>query len=992
MKNVNRILVLFLCLWSAVCALGQTAGPGLRGTVTDPSGALVPNALVQLRGPGGEQRKTTDANGQYAFPSLAPGKYQVRFIAKGFSVSQKQDVEISGATVLDGHLSIEAEAQVVNVEDEANRVSADPSANGSALVLREKELAALSDDPDELSQQLQAMAGPGAGPSGGQIYIDGFTGGQMPPKSSIREIRINSNPFSPEYDRPGFGRIEILTKPGTDFIRGQAFFQFNNQDFNSRSPLLNSSLPEYQQKFFGLNLSGPIKKQKASFGFDFEHRSITENAFVLATTLDSSFQPQTVNQAILTPQTRTSFTPRLDYMINTNNTLVARYQYTRIGADNQGVGDFSLLSQAYNQASTEHTAQLTETAILSTSWITETRFQFMRSTSLDSKAQNTPAITVQGAFTGGGALVGNSGNTKNALELSNISTYNHGTHTIKWGGRARESFNDDTSMNNFNGSYTFFGGQGPALDANNQPIAGTSVDLTALQVYQRTLLFQSLGYSAAQITALGGGASLFTLNAGTALTSVRQFDIGLFANDDWRMKPNLTLSYGLRYETQSNIGDHGDWAPRVALAWGIDGGANRQAKTVLRVGAGVFYDRITDTTVLSSLRYNGLTQQSYQITNPSFFPTIPSVTALAASRQPQSLQVLYSGIKAPRNYQANIGVDRQINKYARISVNYITSRGVHLLRSVDINAPVNGIYPYSDKQPRFLSESVGFSRTNQLFISPNVNYKKLFLFGFYALSYGRDDNEGQPANPYDLRAEWGPSTFADVRHRGVIGTNIPLWWKLSISPFIVASSGTPYNITTGRNVYGDGVTSARPALVTTGSCTGANLVYEAGFGCFNLSPAAGTPAIERNYGRGPSSTTVNLRLARTWSFGRRGESGPANNGMMGPGGGGPPPGGGGGGGGGMRGGGGPPPGGGPGGPGGPGGMFGGQTGFKYNLTLSISARNALNHPNFAAPSGDLSSPYFGVYRSLTGGFGPPGMSTASSTYNRKIDIQLRFSF
>ena len=103
--------------------------------------------------------------------------------------------------------------------------STDPTSNGTALVLGEKELAALSDDPDELSDELQAMAGPGGGPNGGQIYVDGFTGGNMPPKSSIREVRINSNPYSTEYDRPGFGRIEIFTKPGSDKIRGQLFFQ-----------------------------------------------------------------------------------------------------------------------------------------------------------------------------------------------------------------------------------------------------------------------------------------------------------------------------------------------------------------------------------------------------------------------------------------------------------------------------------------------------------------------------------------------------------------------------------------------------------------------------------------------------------------------------------------------------------------------------------------------------------------------------------------------
>jgi hypothetical protein len=468
----------------------------------------------------------------------------------------------------------------------------------------------------------------------------------------------------------------------------------------------------------------------------------------------------------------------------------------------------------------------------------------------------------------------------------------------------------------------------------------------------------------------------------------------------------VTLSYGLRYETQTNLSDHTDFAPRAAIAWGIDAKGGRAAKTVLRAGAGVFYDRFANTCAavnggaaagceLNALRYNGVTQQSYLIQGPDFYPKVPSAGMLASAQQPETLQLLSSNLRAPRTYQANIGIERQINSHARISANYISTRGVYLLDTHDINAPVNGVYPFGDSQIRMLTESAGVMRMTQLIVSPNINYKGLFLFGFYNLSYGKDDNEGQPANPYNLGAEWGPSTFADVRHRGVIGTNIPLPWKLNVSPFIVAQSGTPYNITSGLDPFDTGVPSARPALVRNvpaAACTGGNLKYEAGFGCFDLAPSAGESVIGRNYGRGPAVVNVNLRVSRTWSFGRRGESGPANPFPGGappaPGspGGPPPPGGPGGGGPGG-------PGGGPGGPGGggpPPGLFGGgSSGLKYNLTLSIMANNAINHVNYAPPSGDLSSPYFGEYRSLAGNFGPIG---GSSAYNRRINIQLRFTF
>jgi hypothetical protein len=967
------------------CALileGQTAS--LRGTVTDPSGALVPGVLIQLRGPGPELRATSDDKGQYSFAAVPPGKYTVRAIAQGFSVGTRQGYDISSQQTLDIQLTIEAESQVVNVEETAGQVSTDPGSNGDALVLHPKELEALSDDPDELAQQLQAMAGPAAGPSGGQIYIDGFTGGNLPPKSSIREIRINQNPYAPEFDMPGFGRIEILTKPGTDSFHGQAFGQYNSEDFNSRSALFTgSSLPPYKQAFEGFSITGPIKKNKASFTLDFDRRDITENAFILATTLSSSFQPVTVNQGIVTPQTRMNITPRIDYAINDKNTLIFRYQNTRIGQDDNGVGSYNLLSQAYNTRNQENTLQLTETAVLSAATINETRFQYSHVTSSNIAASDAPQINVPGSFVSGGSAQGNFGSTQNNFELTNNTTHIHGAHSFKWGARMREFLLSNTSETNFNGSYNFLGGTGPELDANNQPILGTTEELTALQVYQRTLIGQAEGLTDAQIRLLGGGATQFQLGAGTPTLNVRQFDIGIYMNDDWRLRPNLTLSLGLRYENQTNISNNSDLAPRLAFAWGMDAHGTTAAKTILRGGFGTFYSRIPLGSTLNAELYNGITQQSYFITNPSFFPAIPSTSQLTQS--PQQLQELYAGIVAPRIYQGSIAVDRTINKYSRITAQYMANRGNHLTRTLNINTPINGVYPYGNPTLLELTEANGFSRQNQLILSPNINYKKFFLFGFYGYSHGKDDNEGAPANPYNLKQEWGPSTYADVRHRLVLGTNIPVPYGISISPFFIVNSGTPYNITTGIDSLDTGVAAERPSLATNvsaASCTGTGFKYEAGYGCFNLNPAPGT-AIERNYGRGPWNETLMLRVARTWAFvNKEGTTQPQGpGGPGGPGGGGPPPGGGRGG---------PPP---PGGGGGPM-MFGGGTaGKKYSLTASVQASNALNHTNFGPPVGNLSSPYFGESISLASGFGPPGGGSGGSpTYNRKITLQLRFTF
>ena len=908
----------------------------LRGTITDPSGAVVSGVSIQLRGPAREQRVRTDSTGRYSFPELAPGNYQVRITARGFSVVQKKNVEIRQPRILDVQLAIHGEAQVVTVEDELGRVGATADANGDRMVLRERQLAALSDDPEELALQLQALAGPAPGPGGGEFFIDGFTGGRLPPKSSIREVRINSNPFSPEYDRPGFARIEIFTKPGSDLLRGQAFAQYNDDHLNSRNPLLTQpTRPPFRAQIYGLNLSGPLRRNKASFTFDAEQRRIHENAFVLATTLDGNLNPLKINQALPAPQSRTTWSPRLDYAIR-KNSLTVRYQELRIGLDNQGVGDFNLASRAYNERQTDHTAQATLTTMISAQSINETRFQYLGSQLRDRNNDSTPSITVLGAFAGGGAPAGNSGAATHNWELTNTSMYTRRKHAFKWGGRVRQSRLDDTSLNNFEGTFTFY----------------------TLAQYRQTLELQQAGYTGEQIVRLGAGPAQFSRNAGTPEAKVSQTDAGLFVNDDWRVRPNLTFSVGLRYEAQSNLGDLANWAPRLGLAWGLDGRANRPAKTVLRAGFGTFFDRIPLNVTLNSLRYDGTNQQSFLILNPAFFPQIPAAAALAANQQPQQLRPVYQGMQAPRLYQASVGLERQLNQSSRLTLSWIRSRGVHLVNLRNTNAPVQGNYPAGDRSIRLLTESAGASDLNQLVAGANVNYRKLYLFGNYTLSYGMANNEGLPADPYNLRAEWGPTSYGDIRHRAAGGASVPLPGKFSISAFLLANSGQPYNITTGGDPYNTGYPAARPALVpgvAPSACQISNLKYVGGFGCFDLNPAGGTPVIGRNSARGPGAWNHALRVSRTWTFGREARVGPLPSGR------------------------------------GLDGLHGSDPGMKYSLVISASTLNAMNHPNFATPNGDLSSPYFGQYRSL-GGLIVMSHGGAPSTYNRKIDLQVRVTF
>src|SRR5579872_1053259 len=285
--------------------LAQSSSVRLRGVVTDPSGAVIPGATVTAKSAGTPPATTkTDGAGAYEIKGLQPGKYTVSVAAKGFSVVAREvEVPAGQDQKLDFALEISAQQAEMVVEGEGARVSTNPESNGSSVVLSGKDLDALSDDPDELQSELQALAGPSAGPNGGQIYIDGFTGGQLPPKSSIREIRINQNPFSAEYDRLGFGRIEILTKPGTDKLHGQVFISGNDQAFNTRNPFA-TDIPGYHSEMYNGNVGGPLGK-KASFYFDAQRRDIEDDGIVNAQVLDTNFNPTSLVEAIPTPQKQT---------------------------------------------------------------------------------------------------------------------------------------------------------------------------------------------------------------------------------------------------------------------------------------------------------------------------------------------------------------------------------------------------------------------------------------------------------------------------------------------------------------------------------------------------------------------------------------------------------------------------------------------------------------------------------------------------------------
>jgi hypothetical protein len=924
----------------------------MRGQVADPSGAVISGANVILTPStsGSPIVVQSNAQGQYEFKNVPAGKYMLTVAATGFTSYENDNIVIGDQPLrLNVTMAIEVERQQVQVSDTAPTIDVNPANNAGAIVISGKELESLPDDPDELESDLEALAGPSAGPNGGQMYIDGFTAGQLPPKSSIREIRINQNPFSSEYDKLGYGRIEIFTKPGTDKLHGQVLADGNDSSFNAPNPFAGAEPPYYSTQFNG-NVGGPMGKN-ASFFFNIDRRDINEvNAInaVDPTTGDTLFS------SLSNPRQRTNVGPRFDLALSKNNTLTARYQYYRDTETNTGPGQLILPTQGYYSKSVEDTVQISDTQVIGSKIVNETRFQYLRDLSVQNPNETTPTVSVLGDFMGGGNSEGTLNDLQNNYELQNYTSVIHGNHMIKFGARFRATTDTNFSTSGFNGTFTFapLGPGVPFVSTNPQP-------------------------------------TQLAITTGSPNASVNYYDFEPYVQDDWRIKPNITLSLGLRFETQNRISNYGDWAPRLGFAWGV-GGRNKAPIVVLRGGSGLFYDRFLIANMLQATRLNGVTQTAYVVNNPTCFPGLdqPLTTPVAnCGPAPQVISTTYEispNLRAPGTLQTAVSVERQVTKSATLNVTYLNSRGFDQFLTINASAPYPGTPCYPNcpvpthNLYRYVSEA-NFKQ-NQLIANTNIRVRSTVqLFGYYVLNYSNSDTGGIttfPTNSFNISQDYGRSSF-DIRHRLFLGGSIAFPYLVRLSPFMLVSTGTPYSLASPLDLNGDSQFNDRPSLFSTTTCPTVTQnptnIYCTPLGTFDATGARG-PLVPVNSETGPNRFVMNLRLTKTFGFGAENKATPGN----------PGGGQGGGGGGGRRGGG--------GGPRGP--LFGGgptmmsaASDRRFNLTLGVSVRNAFNNLNVSTPGGTLGSRFFGVSNGL---FGPP--YSPSSAANRRLDLLATFSF
>lgn len=1007
---LQRVLACaFVLTMLTPASLAQQTTGAIRGTITDQLGSLIISATVFAKDARGVERKaTTNQSGNYEFRALPAGRYDLRVVAPGFTELETKDVEVSSGkgTTLDLQLDLAPLEQSVTVDNKG--VSTDSDNNADAIVLRQSDLEALPNDPAALLSALQAMAGPTEGEGGAQLKVDGFSNGQLPPKEAIREVRINQNPYAAENEYPGWGGIEIFTQPGSDKFHGGVGFNFNDESLNSRNPFAPRRAP-YQQRGLNGNLTGPLVPKRSSFALYMGRYSSENNAVVNATILDpASLKPVLFNQSFVTPQVSSYMSARGDLKINKKHTLVGNFEYGRGTQNLQGIGGFSLPSRAFRGNRANYTLQLTETAVLSEKMINETRVMLSHSIFRQTADTVLPGLNVADSFFGGGSQIGSASNKQDRFEAQNFTSWSAGQHFIKVGSRIRFVRIDSVSPGNFGGSYTFAGGVGPRLDANDQVIpGGGTIELSSLERYRRTLVFQRDGLSAAQIRSLGGGATQFSIAGGNPQAKVSQRDISLYVQDEWKVRPNFTVSPGLRYENQTNIGSLLNFAPRIAFAWSPSWGSGKKPaapgtnetketknpadakstpttpttpakpaapprfKTVMRGGFGVFYNRVSEDLILQSLRFNGVNQQQFVVTDPAvldLFPAVPPINLLSAFAQPQTRRFLGANLAPGAVLRSSFSMEQQLDPNLKVTITYYHTRTLRTLRTVNINAPLagTGVRPLGQSAGNILeSQSNGRTVSNSLSVGVNGMIKKVNFWTNYNLSSSRNTDSGAssaPFDPYDFSNEWSRSPFTS-RHSFYGGGNYQTKSLISFNAFMIAFSGRPFDITTGRDTNRDNAFAERPAFATDLTKPG---VIVTPFGAFDPNPVAAQQIIPRNYGTGPSFISLNFGVEKTFKFGR---AIPPKS---------------------------PPP----------GNVVTTATTTTttdqkplakppvqrpYSFGLSIYASNALNRANKANPVGNMASPYFLQSTSTSNNFffGPGG---GGSGGNRQITVRLRLSF
>lgn len=824
-QHIYRVALLLLLLhpgYDGLCrAQAQPTGGMLEASlvvsVTDPNGAALNAAQVRVKPKTakGEWTAKTNQQGDASFAKLQSGNYLIQVEASGFEPQEMGQIVLkAGSNRVEVRLEVAAINEEVNISQNPQEAATDSHGIAFTSIMTETQLAQLPDDPEEFNAVLREMAGPGA-----VIRVNGFSGGRLPPKSQIREIRFRLNPYAAENHHAGAVSVDIYTKPGLDSWHGSLNFGFRDESLNARPAFSSARGPE-QYRRFGLALDGPLWRNRTSLFLSAEGNLTFDSQSVFAALPEGIF-----NGFVTAPARTLNTSARIEHALTKFHTLRGEYQRNALLQNNLGVGDFNLPERAFSRNNVEHLLRLSDTGPLGRRAVNELRFQARWQETLMQPATSAPAVLVLNAFNRGGAQVESIRRVRE-VEFTDNFDIAFGKHSLKAGVEAEVGSYSSDELSNAGGTFTF-----ASLDA-----------------------FRALR------------PTTFTQRVGDPAVSFTQANFSWYVQDDFRFTKNLSFNFGLRHEMQTNLRDQKNFAPRLGFAWSpfADG------KTTFRGGAGIFYQWFEDPVYEQTLRVDGLRQRDIVVRNPGFPDPFSSGTQLTLA--PSRIQ-RDPDLRMPYITQASLNVERQLTKATMLRAGYFYQRGVHLLRGRNINAPVPGAGRPDPAAGNITQvESTANSSLHLLNLNLSPNHQKaggrLFWLVNYSWSHAINEADGAfslPADNFNLRAERGPSPGV-ARHRLFAIMNLRLIREFRLGATFRASSGLPYNITTGFDDNSDTVSNDRPAGVGRNSARGASqwdlsarLSWSFGFGAPTESASRPGATVIRTGGDGDASGALSSR-------------------------------------------------------------------------------------------------------------------------------------
>ena len=757
----------------------RPAGLAVTGVVVDPTGGVLPNAPVELKSAAGVliESTHTDNVGAFRIESVPPGRYDVRVTFDGFKpTTVRVTVGSRAPGLLRVTMPLAAIAQEVTVGREAAELNADAAANLDVATVDQQTIENLPIfDQDVLATMTRFLDAGAIGAGGRTLIVNGVEVNNLNVSASaIQQIKINQDPYSAEFARPGRGRIEVITKPGSQEYHGTANFFFRDSALDARNAFATTRPPEQRRNVEGF-LGGPVRHSDAtSFALSLRRDAEDRQAVVVAQDPSGA-----IRQNIATPSRNLLLSGSVTHQHSKKTTIAIGLSYRDEATDNQGVGGFALPSAAMNWNQIEQEATYTQQTVLTPKLLNQFRLLLGNEWETTKSLLQAPSIVVLDAFTGGGAQ-GDSLRTEHHFTLTDTFTWSSGRHVIKTGLNipdwSRRRFDDNT---NIGGTFYYSG----LSDYPGRPFS-------------------------------------FVQQVGNGHVAFLEKQVGGFVQDEIRVQPNVSVALGLRYDWQNYTGDTNNLGPRASFAFA----PTKSGTTVIRGGAGLFYDRTGTRPILDVLRYDGVRLLRYVISDPGYPNPLQSGQPLAA--QPSSIVTFSPDLRIPSTFQYSFSLERQLRKRLGMSVTYTGSRGFDQFRSRDVNAPLP---PFYDARPdptlgvaREI-ESAGRAISHSLQLTLRGQVTRFFNGSVqYALSRTMNDTGGlnwMPPNNHDLSLEYARAD-SDQRHRfDLLGTINPgRLFNLGLA--LALYSGRPYSIVTGHDDFNTGTANARPAGVPRNSLEG----------------------------------------------------------------------------------------------------------------------------------------------------------------------------